>query len=258
MQNCRILISVLFLIVIFPFNSFGQDDDKSNDLNLEKKPKEKSPGVNLIKIQSSPSGATVQLKGLYSIVGRTPFLVPYPLQGRYKVKATKEGYQSETSHVNFFGNTESSIFIKLKPRTRIKAAMRSLVFPGWGQLYSGDKVRGAILGAASIGLIGWTLFAHNDYNSSQNALDRAVENFNRNMDEESFQNLQTKLGEAQDDYDFRKTLLLVTASFWAYNIMDSLIFFSSPDGGIEIKANPFPSASNVINNKIELSLKIGL
>lgn len=258
MQNCRILISVLFFIIIFPFNSFGQDDDKSNDLNLEKKTKEKSPGVNLVKIQSSPSGATVQLKGLYSIVGRTPFLVPYPLEGRYKVKATKEGYQSETSHVNFFGNSESSIFIKLKPRTRIKAAMRSLVFPGWGQLYSGDKVRGAILGAASIGLIGWTLFAHNDYNSSQNALDRAVENFNRNMDEESFQNLQTKLGKAQDDYDFRKTLLLVTASFWAYNIMDSLIFFSSPDGGIEIKANPFPSASNVSNNKIELSLKIGL
>ncbi len=255
MQNCRILISVLFLIVIFPFNSFGQDDDKSN---LEKKPKEKSPGVNLVKIQSSPLGATVQLNGLYSIVGRTPFLVPYPLEGRYKIKATKEGYESETSHVNFFGNSESSIFIKLKPRTRIKAAMRSLLFPGWGQLYSGDKFRGVVLGAVSIGLVGWTLFTHNDYNTSQNALERAVENFNRNMSEESFQNVQTKLGEAQDDYDFRNTRLLVTASFWAYNIMDSLIFFSSNGGGIEIKANPFPSAGNVINNKIELSLKIGL
>ena len=150
MQNCRILISVLFLIVIFPFNSFGQEDDKSNELNLEKKANEKSPGVNLVKIQSSPLGATVKLNGLYSIVGRTPFLVPYPLEGRYKIKATKEGYESETSHVNFFGNSESSIFIKLKPRTRIKAAMRSLLFPGWGQLYSGDKFRGVVLGAVSI------------------------------------------------------------------------------------------------------------
>ena len=258
MQNCKILISVLFFIVIFPFNSFGQNDDKSDDLTLEKKTKAKSPGVNLVKIQSSPLGATVQLNGLYSIVGRTPFLVPYPLEGRYKIKATKEGYESETSHVNFFGNSESSIFIKLKPRTRIKAAMRSLLFPGWGQLYSGDKFRGVVLGAVSIGLVGWTLFTHNDYNTSQNALDRAVENFNRNMSEESFQNVQTKLGEAQDDYDFRNTMLLVTASFWAYNIMDSLIFFSSNDGRIEIKANPFPSAGNVTNNKIELSLKIGL
>ena len=136
--------------------------------------------------------------------------------------------------------------------------MRSLIFPGWGQLYSGDKVRGVILGTASISLIDWTLFAQNDYNTSKNALDRAVENFNRNMDEESFQNVQTKLGKAQDDYDFRKTMLLVTASFWAYNFLDSFIFFSSPAGGIEIKANPFPSASNLINNKIELSLKIGL
>ena len=259
MQNCKILVSVLFLIVIFPFNSFGQDDDKSDDLNLEKKPIEQSPGVNLVKIQSSPLGATVQLNGLYSIVGRTPFLVPYPLEGRYKIKATKEGYESETSHVNFFGNSESSIFIKLKPRTRIKAAMRSLIFPGWGQLYSGDKVRGAILGAASIGLIAWTLFAHNDYNTSQNAYDRTVENLDPNADDfESFQNRQTKLAAAQDDYDFRKTMLLVTASFWAYNIIDSLIFFSSHGGRIEIKANPLPSANNVINNKIELSLKIGL
>jgi len=258
MHNCKILVSVLFLIVIFPFNSFGQDDDKSNDLNLEKKPKEKSPGVNLVKIQSSPLGATVQLSGLYSIVGRTPFLVPYPLEGRYKIKATKEGYESETSHINFFGNSESSIFIKLKPRTRTKAAMRSLVFPGWGQLYSGDKIRGAVLGAVSMVLIGRTLFAQNDYNTSLNALDRAEANFNLNRTAESFENVQTKLGEAQDDYDFRKTMLLVTASFWAYNIMDSLVFFSSHGRGIEIKANPFPSAGNAINNKIELSLKIGL
>lgn len=260
MQNCKILISVLALIVFLPFDSFGQADDKSNELDLEKKASPKSP-VNLVKIQSSPLGATVQLSGLYSIVGRTPFLIPYPLEGRYKIKATKEGYESETSHINFFGNSESSIFIKLKPRTRIKAAMRSLVFPGWGQLYSGDKVRGAILGAASIGLIGWTLFAHNDYNTSQNALDRAVENLspdspNRNFD--SFENMQNKLAAAQDDFDFRKTMLLITASFWAYNLIDSLIFFSSPAGRIEIKANPFPSASNITNNKIELSLKIGL
>lgn len=259
MQNCKILISVLALIVFLPFDSFGQADDKSNELDLEEQASPKSP-VNLVKIQSSPLGATVQLSGLYSIVGRTPFLVPYPLEGRYKIKATKEGYESETSHINFFGNSESSIFIKLKPRTRIKAAMRSLVFPGWGQLYSGGKVRGAILGAASIGLIGWTLFAHNDYNTSQNAFDRALENFNKQeiKSEESSRNVDNKLAEAQDDYDFRKTMLLVTASFWAYNLIDSFIFFSSPAGRIEIKANPFPSASNVNNNKIELSLRIGL
>ena len=258
MQNYKILGCILFLVIIYPLNSFGQNNEKSNDLTFEKIAKGIPPGVNLVKIQSSPLGATVQLKGLYSIVGRTPFLVPYPLEGRYKIKATKEGYESETSHVNFFGNSESSIFIKLKPRTRTKAAMRSLAFPGWGQLYSGDKFRGIVLGAVSMGLVGWTLFTHNDYNTSQNALERAVENFNRNMSEEFFQNVQTKLGEAQDDYDFRNTMLLVTASFWAYNIMDSLIFFSSNGGGIEIKANPFPSAGNVINNKIELSLKIGL
>ena len=114
MQNCKVLISVLFLIIMFPLSLFGQDGGKSNDLNAAKKTKKKSPSVNLVKIQSSPLGATVQLDGVYSIVGRTPFLVPYPLEGRYKVKASKDGYESETSQVNFFGNNESSIFIKLK------------------------------------------------------------------------------------------------------------------------------------------------
>lgn len=247
---------LILLLVTIPVCSLAQEKVDPKDVNLVKK--KESNNANLVKVDSTPPGVIVHFNGLYSIVGRTPFVVPYPLEGRYKIKATKPGYESETSSVNFVGNSESSIMVKLKPKSRRKAALRSLVFPGWGQFYDDDKLRGVIISAANIALIATTSLAFNEYNQSQNALDRAVKNFETAMTEENSRIVQERLAEAQDDYDFRKTMILVTASFWAYNVLDSILFFSSGRDGIQVKTSFSSSANSFGENKIELSWKIGL
>lgn len=255
----------IFFIVLFcfftiqPFYLYSQDkltSSPKDTLNKQEKitQAQKSKEGNLIKINSTPSGAIVHLKGLYSIVGRTPFVVPYPIEGHYKIKAVKEGYESETTYIDILGDKESQILIRLSPKSRFKSAVRSLAFPGWGQIYSGDKVRGVIISTIQIALGIRTLFAINDYNDSKDALNRALAQFERNKDEDSFQNVQEKLIQAQNDFDFRKTMFIVTAGFWIYNVIDSIVFFSSPEGKIELKTSG--QTNNLTNPQINVSWKI--
>ena len=242
-HKIRAGVAVLFLSLL-PAYALPQNYNKPDSLNL-----------NLVSVESKPNGAIVQINGLYSFVGRTPFVVPYPLEGRYKIKATLDGYESETSLVDFIGNEKSNILIKLDPKMRLKAGIRSLAFPGWGQFYSGDKIRGAIISATQTALGIGTAFAVHNYNNSKDDLDRAVEIFNRNMDEASFQDVQNKLIEAQKDYDFRKTMVIITTGFWVYNILDSIIFFTDKGSNIEVKKG---YSTNTNHQSVMISWKIEL
>lgn len=244
-KKIQLLSTCAFVTVILVTYSFSLAQT-SESTNAE----------NLVTIESKPAGAIVKVKGLYSFVGKTPYVVPYPLEGEYKIKASKTGYESETSVVDFSGQGGSDVVIRLRPKTRLKAAIRSVAFPGWGQIYGGDKLRGVIISVVQVGLgIGSALAVH-EYNQSNAALERAVAAFDRNMNEENFQIVQQRLVKADDDYDFRNTMFYITAGFWIYNIFDSFVFFSPPGSQVEIQVKPPSSASN--NSQFMLSWKIGL
>ncbi len=232
----------------------GQDKPAAEAGAVEVKPVEQ----NLISVESRPSGAIVRINGAYSFVGRTPFVVPYPLQGRYRVSASRQGYEKETSYVDFLANEQSSIVVRLTPKTRLKAGLRSMVFPGWGQFYSGERLRGFLFSAAQVALVVRTAFAINNYNDSKNNLDRAVDVFNTSLDEASFQDAQNRLTTAKNDKDFRDTMLLVTAGFWALNVLDSIIFFSRSSDGIVLSTKSPLSQNYDGNNQVMLTWKIGL
>lgn len=207
-------------------------------------------------INSKPTGAIVHLEGLYKFTGRTPFVVPYPLRGRYKIKTTKEGYESFTSNMSFVGKGEDKLLIRLSPKTRGKAAIRSLVFPGWGQVYGGQKLKGTFMGAIQLGLGIWTLFVINDYNDAQDDFERALRDFELSQSEDAFRALQDKESSAGEAYNSRNTMLIVTGVFWVYNLFDSIVLFSNKGVHINIESSP---VSNRINNRdLMLSLKLDL
>ncbi|MFQ5639890.1 MAG: DUF5683 domain-containing protein [bacterium] len=241
----RIVVFVYIFIPLFETIT-AQDNDSAHGVRTNE----------LIVVDSKPTGAIVQLKGLYHFTGRTPFIVPYSVRGYYKIKTTKEGYESVTTDVHFVGGKEKSLLIKLSPRTRFKAAYRSLFFPGWGQVYGGHKVRGVLINTLQIALGIRTLIAVNDYYREQDDFERAQDRFDRNMTEASFQDLQNELEDAEDAYNLRNTMLIITASFWAYNILDSIIFFSPKSSQIEIKTVPRTDRFTLKNRNVLLSWKI--
>ncbi|NIT59131.1 MAG: PEGA domain-containing protein [Aliifodinibius sp.] len=246
--RCVVLVLIL-LLSVYVVDLTAQENGTHND-TIKLKPPE------LLTIESKPSGAIVELEGLYDFTGKTPFVVPYPIYGKYQIKATKEGYESVTSNTSFTDGGQNSVLIKLKRKTRAKAAFRSMLFPGWGQFYGGNKLRGFIISTVQVGLGIGTFWALNDYNHRQNELERALEVFERNMDEKSFLDVQDKLMKAQDDYDFRNTMIAISAAFWIYNIFDSLLFFRGASPNIEIRTNPL--SQNVNDNNLMVTWKIGI
>lgn len=213
-------------------------------------------GSDLLRVESKPTGAVVELEGVYNFTGRTPFTVPYPVRGRYKIKANKPGYESVSSEVSLVGSQDSELLIRLKAKTRFKAGMRSFIFPGWGQFYRGDKVRGIAYSGIQLALGAASLLAMNEYNQSQNALERASQDFQQEMTAENARIVNERLAQAQDDYDFRNTVLIITGAFWAFNLVDSVIFF--PSGNINFDIETRSSALGTNNNSIRLSWKLGL
>ncbi len=210
----------------------------------------------LVIVDSKPSGAIVELKGLYNFIGRTPFVVPYPIRGRYKIKSTKNGYESVTTNMNFIGEGGKNLLIRLSPKTRAKAALRSMLFPGWGQIYGDNKFRGIIISTAQLALGLKTLLANNDYKDAQDELDRALYDFDNNSSMFAFQEVQNKEKDAEKAYNFRNTMIILTASFWIYNVLDSIIFFSIKGSQIGFKSQPL--IQNLDKKSLMLSWNIEL
>lgn len=243
----RYKIPVLLMLLSIPNFGIviGQEYNDNNGIKT----------AELVVVDSKPSGAMVRLRGLYNFTGRTPFVIPYPIRGKYKIKATKEGYESVKRNMNFVGSGDGNLLINLSPKTRFKAAYRSLFVPGWGQIYGGNNVRGIIITALQITFGVTTLVAIHDYNNAQDDFGRALDNFNMNMSSGAYLEFQNELKNAEKAYNFRSTMLTMTLGFWAYNILDSIIFFSENASQIEFKVTPLTT----LNDKnVMVSWKINL
>ena len=93
----------------------------------------------VIMVKSNPVGAMVYFQGETNFVGVTPFKLHPNFRGVYDVTIVKDGFEKSKHTYMFKGNESGTLSLKLNPKTRLKAGMRSLIFPGWGQYYSERK-----------------------------------------------------------------------------------------------------------------------
>jgi len=216
----------------------------------------KSLAGNLLTVKSKPEGAIVQLIGEYEFVGRTPFILPYPLFGKYQVKASKSGFEGINTAIHLSGEVGYTFNLYLKPKTKLKALSRSLAFPGWGQYYSGRKFTGSIfLGATASALV---VFAKNEqrYRNAQTDYENAASLYN--LPDASFEEraqldmqVQSALKNLDDRKIARNISLYVAGGIWLLNVLESALFF--PDYAKKI--NVFQKMSlNVMPDKSGLRL----
>jgi len=92
-------------------------------------------------INSEPPGAAISLEGDYTINATTPCRLPDNLNGRYMLRASMPGYESWSGDIMIVPGQNNYFSFSLSSKTRYKAALRSLFFPGWGQYYSGQRTR---------------------------------------------------------------------------------------------------------------------
>lgn len=192
-------------------------------------------------IRTEPPGAMLYFDGDNSFVGAAPFKLKSNMVGNYRITAAKSGYEKRRFDYFFKGNESGVMKIRLQPKTEVKAGLRSLVFPGWGQYYSERKTSALFISlmtaAAGVG----TLIAHRDYERVVDSYNLALDEYEKNKKNYELSNqywriVADKQKKADALFQRRQTWLYVTGGLWLYNFLDAIFFFPSFDQEIFSKA----------------------
>ncbi len=207
-----------------------------------------------VTVTSNPSGATVMLAGDMTVAGVTPTTFSQRLAGYFKITAYRDGYETYNSSILLSGRDATTLDIKLKPKTRVKAALRSIVIPGWGQRYYGAKGKGALMfagtlvGAATAGIM------HLRFDDKRDDYFDFLALYNAERSVPVKQSMLNELYERQKDaYDAERSRNIVgavVAGIWVYSVLDAMLFF--PDYGISISGANLSVAPEYDGDAIKL------
>jgi len=203
-------------------------------------------------IKTNPPGVMLYFEGENGFIGVTPLTLNTKLIGTYKITAVKSGYEKSKLEYFFKGTESGTMKLNLSPRTRLKAGIRSLVFPGWGQRYSERKWAGILFSITQLGLGIYTYDVHRKYETAikdyNNALDVYKDNIkNSELREKYYAIVLEKYQKADDAFERRQTWLAVCGGLWLFNFLDSIFFF--PSFGGDIFNNSIPLISTNVNNE---------
>lgn len=103
------------------------------------------------------------------------------------------------------------VIINLSRRTPSNSALRSVIFPGWGQIYNKEKPKGYIIGASSLLCITSSYLMYDKANESYKKYDNlGVKNSSLYFDYE-------------DQYNRARYLAYFGVGIWVYSIIDAYI-----------------------------------
>lgn len=181
-------------------------------------------------IVSSPPGVVVHLRDdRIELSGRTPWTVSRGLHGVFDVEAEQDGFESWSRKIFLNPATSDTLRIELTPKQRFWAGLRSLVFPGWGQRYSGRG--GASVGfflaevAAGVGAV----LTDVRYWDRQDDLDTAYAAYAatdiQSEREARWLEVERRRRIAADASDDRNLALILLGAVHATNFLDAILFF---------------------------------
>ena len=191
-------------------------------------------------INTDPQGAVAKLSGDITLSGVTPVRFDRPLSGRYRIEVVREGFEAYHSVAYFTEKQATHLDIKLTPKTRAKAFVRSLIIPGWGQKYYGDNTKAALLLLGAAASSAGYFIVRSDYNDK-------VDTYNaKKAAWTAAGGWSDKLKLGQEMYDAQKKansaedrvniMIGVVAGIYALNALDCLLFFPENNTFTEYKA----------------------
>ncbi len=193
-------------------------------------------------VRSTPEGARVIISGDVVVSGITPARFRHLLIGDYKVVLRKYGYESYSTRVVLDPTKQMEIDIRLAPKTRLKAAVRSLFIPGWGQKYTDQRAKGYIFGALTIGSVLAYLVADDEFDYRYDLFLEQRSLFDSLLDQGNIEDLRRaklELDKTQEDaYDaenVRRATIVTAIAIWGINLLDILFFYPEQRATFSIK-----------------------
>ena len=150
-----------------------------------------------------------------------------------------------------------------KPKTKVGALMRSLVVPGFGQIYSGKKGSGFTILLLEAGMVGMAAKSNNDYLAFQTEYNTQVVNYNAATVPADIASYKALVDQARSDMmasnDQLNLFIYASAGLWAVNTIHA--FFVGPkndDDEEASKSTPFQLAYSPFTNKVKIQWDINL
>ncbi|MBU0473955.1 MAG: hypothetical protein KKF62_07295 [Bacteroidetes bacterium] len=245
-----LLISILSLL--FYFNIFGQNKGGLEELKTQFESFNYSNVISIasILLQDKEQFSEDEIIEIYLVKGishysldqselvKDCFFEILNLNKNYKINASKvspkiinEFEKLKIEYGRFITNNESLITVKtdtlyhtdtlyIKESREIYSELivRSLAFPGWGHLYSGDKTKGWILTSATALSLSSMLYfifdAENKHSQYLNEVDPLL--------------IEKKYNDYNTSYKIRNTLIATYAIIWIYTQIDILFLSDIP------------------------------
>lgn len=222
----RIFTVILLGHVLFPLTLKAQDSTQGGLI-----------------VRSAPEGAEVVLTGDAVVAGVTPTFFQQGLVGQYKVEIKKYGYETYKTKVVLDPLRQMEISADLSRKTGFKAAVRSMVIPGWGQRYGDQKTKGVVFNLLAVGSVAAFLIADQDFDKKYDRFRDWEDTYDSSLAAGgSYADLQRVHGElinaqqeAYDAEDTRRVSVGAVAGVWALSIIDALFFFPEEGGTFTVK-----------------------
>jgi len=193
-----------------------------------------------LKVNTNPSGARVILDGELIINGLSPIGFPGELQGKYKLTIREDGYETYRQSLYLFPYKSTELTFSLVPKTRFKAAWRSMIIPGWGQMYSGRKGKGIFFTVLAAGAAGYYFITDDDFSEKLNDYNQINFRYNSAETEAEKASLYSLLGSAkQKAYDAENKRVIALGGMigiWGLNLIDALFFFPREKGNVAVNS----------------------
>ncbi|RKX26532.1 MAG: hypothetical protein DRP47_08015 [Candidatus Zixiibacteriota bacterium] len=202
-------------------------------------------------VRSNPPGAQVILSGDAIVSGVTPARFGHLLIGDYKLTVKKHGYEEYNTHLVLDPSKPFVVDVTLSPKTRFKAAARSLFIPGWGQKYTSQNTKAFLLAAAAVGASVSYYFADKRFDEKYGYYEdrlREYDSVATNGNIAELRSLKPRLDAAQDKAysaeNVRRATAGILAAVWIVNFIDVLFFFPEERGIFSVKGLTLEPTAN--------------
>jgi hypothetical protein len=172
-----------------------------------------------VTVLSRPPGASFRLQGPQTVAGRTPMTVARGLGGPFVVTGSAPGYETWRRKMTLTGSSPDTVWMTLSPKSAAMGAARSLVLPGWGQIYNERPGHAWAMGGLVVGAAAFVGVAQLRYVEREDIYDDLIAEGSTNTA------LVNRARESLEDAsEVRDLALMALGGAWAVNVIDALVF----------------------------------
>ncbi|MCX7944362.1 MAG: FlgO family outer membrane protein [Deltaproteobacteria bacterium] len=121
-------------------------------------------------------------------------------------------------------------------RSKLDAAYRSLILPGWGQFYNGEKIKGGVITFLEVGLFATAIAMHIN---GKNKEDEYRKTDCTEKGQECIDRVQRLRSDGEDFYKMRNYFIYGGVVLWALNVLDAYVSGKDFDSALKMSDNRF-------------------